>query len=166
MLDSFGGEKRAIVTERRVFDVRCDALLIDLRGKDRAYPGLVSRGSYAFTQRVGRYIHEQDQNGLLVKSARCEGVNGAIFKPERLSGVRHRTYLTYRLDIAGDTLRRRTHAGPEVACVRADRARLTRSRRDDAGGARSHPTLARQRARQRIIGRSRPLSRAQAIASG
>jgi hypothetical protein len=96
--DSFGSEKREIVTERRVFDVRCDALLVDLRGKERAYPELTSRTSYAFTHEVGRYIHEQGLNGLLTRSARCEGTNAAIFKPERLSKVRHKAYLTYRLD--------------------------------------------------------------------
>jgi RES domain len=102
VLDSFAGENREIVTERRVFDVRCDALLIDLRGKEIAYPDLTNRTSYAFTHRVGRYMYEQGQNGLLVRSARCDGVNAAIFKPERLSDVRHRTYLTYRLNPAQD----------------------------------------------------------------
>lgn len=103
VLDSFAGEDREIVTDRRAFDVRCDALLIDLRGKETAYPGLTSRSSYAFTQRLGRYLHEQDQNGLLVHSARCDGINAAVFKPQRLSNVRHRTYLTYRLNAARNT---------------------------------------------------------------
>ena len=101
--DSFADEDRVVVTDRRTFDVRCDALLIDLRGKERAYPQLVSRTSYAFTQRLGRYVHEQDQNGLLVRSARCDGVNGCVFKPERLSNVRDRAYLTYRLNAVRDT---------------------------------------------------------------
>ena len=101
--DSFADLDRLVVTDRRVFDVRCDALLIDLRGREGAYPQLVSRTSYAFTQRIGRYVHAQDQNGLLVRSARCDGVNGCVFKPERLSNVRHRAYLTYRLQPARDT---------------------------------------------------------------
>jgi hypothetical protein len=103
VLDSFAGEDREIVTERRVFDVRCDALLIDVRGKEVAYRELTSRTSYAFTHRVGRYVHEQDLNGLLVHSARCDGINAAIFKAERLSNVRHRLYLTYRLNAVRDT---------------------------------------------------------------
>ena len=102
VLDSFAGEDREIVTERRVFDVRCAALLIDLRGKEAAYPGLTSRASYTFTHEVGRYVHEQALNGLLVRSARCDGINAAIFKPERLSNARHRTYLTYRLNAVRD----------------------------------------------------------------
>lgn len=103
VLDSFADEDREIVTERRVFDVRCEALLIDLRGKEAAHPDLTSRASYTFTHRVGRYVHEQDLNGLLVRSARCDGTNAALFKPERLSNVRHRTYVTYRLNAVRDT---------------------------------------------------------------
>jgi RES domain len=104
VLDSFPDAAREIRTERRVFDVRCDALLVDLRGKEKTHPGLTSRTSYAFTHEVGRYAHAQGLNGLLTPSARCDGVNAAIFKPERLSNVRHRTYLTYRLNLAQDTL--------------------------------------------------------------
>lgn len=109
--DSFGDEAREIVTERRLFDVRCDALLIDLRGKAKRYPELVSRTSYRFTHEVGRYVHEQELNGLLTRSARCDGINAAVFKPERLSRVRHRSYLTYRLDLARDTLSAERTAG-------------------------------------------------------
>jgi len=84
-------------------NVRCEALLLDLRGKEAAYPDLTSRTSYAFTQRLGLYVHEQDLNGLLVHSARCNSTNAAIFKHERLSNVRHGTYLTYRLNGVQDT---------------------------------------------------------------
>lgn len=104
VMDSFPDEDREILTERRVFDVRCDALLIDLRGKEARYPDLTSRKSYAFTQQVGLYIHEQNLNGLLVRSARCNGTNAAIFKPERLSNVRERAALTYRLNAVRDSL--------------------------------------------------------------
>jgi hypothetical protein len=103
VLDSFAGEDREIVSERRLFDVRCDALLIDLRCKEANCPDLVSRTSYAFTHQVGRYVHEQDLNGLLTRSARCDGTNAVVFKAERLSNVRDRRFLTYRLNVARDT---------------------------------------------------------------
>ncbi|MFN7572827.1 MAG: RES family NAD+ phosphorylase [Betaproteobacteria bacterium] len=102
--DSYPDEQREIVTDRRVLDVRCDALLIDLRGKEAATPALRSRSSYALTQQVGRTIHEQGLNGLLARSARCDGSIAAVFKPERLSRVRDRNFLTYRLDLARDRL--------------------------------------------------------------
>ncbi len=103
LMDSFAGEDRDILGERRVYDVRCEALLIDLRGKERRYPDLVHRGSYAFTQRLGAFLHGQGSNGVLVRSARCKGVNGAVFQRERLSDVRERMLLTYRCNPAGDT---------------------------------------------------------------
>lgn len=102
LMDAFAGEEREIVGERRLFDVRCDALLIDLRGKDRKYPDLIDRTSYAFTQTLGAFLHEQGSNGMLVRSARSKGVNGAILRRERLSNVRERMLLTYRCNPARD----------------------------------------------------------------
>lgn len=96
VIDSFAGEDRVITGERRVFDVRCDGLLIDLRDRESEFPDLVSRKSYAFAQTVGAFLYDQGSNGLLVHSARWAAINGAILKPERLSNVRERMLLTYR----------------------------------------------------------------------
>jgi len=102
LTDSYATEDRSIAGERRLFDVRCDALLIDLRGREAAYPDLVSRASYAFTQSLGNFLVEQGANGLLARSARCDGVNAAIFRRGRLSNVRDRMLLTYRCNPAQD----------------------------------------------------------------
>ena len=40
VMDSFPAEDREIVGERRVLDVRCDALLVDLRGREKKEPRL------------------------------------------------------------------------------------------------------------------------------
>lgn len=93
--DSFAGEDRPVRNERRVFDVRCDAILLDLRGKERDQPRLLDRRSYDFTQPLGAYLQAQGSNGLLVKSARCDGLNAALFRPEALSRVRDVCHLTY-----------------------------------------------------------------------
>jgi hypothetical protein len=103
LLDSYGELDRVIVTDRRVCDVRCDALLIDLRGKHAEFPDLVRRDRYTFTHQVGRIVREQDLSGLLVKSARCDGINGAIFRPERLSNVREKMFVTYKVNVVRDT---------------------------------------------------------------
>lgn len=102
LTDSYAPEDRVITGERRLFDVRCDALLVDLRGRETAYPDLVSRSSYAYTHTLGDFLVEQGANGILVKSARCNGVNGALFRPERLSNVREKMLLTYRCNPAQD----------------------------------------------------------------
>jgi hypothetical protein len=102
LMDSFAGEGRPIRNERRVFDVRCDAILIDLRGKEASEARLVERASYAYTQPLGAYLQAQGTNGLLVKSARCDGWNGAIFRAAALSRVRDLCHLTYTMNPTED----------------------------------------------------------------
>jgi len=103
LLDSYGDLDRTIISDRRVCDVHCSALLIDLRGKHAQYPDLVRRDSYDFTHQVGRYAHEQDLSGLLVLSARCDGINAAILRADRLSNVREKLFLTYRINVVRDS---------------------------------------------------------------
>ena len=92
--DSFPTEKE-IVGERRVFEVRCEAILIDLRHAPE--PRLVARDDYSFTQQLGRYLWRRAQSGLLAPSARARGVTAAILRADALSDVRDLCYLTYRL---------------------------------------------------------------------
>jgi hypothetical protein len=95
--DSFALE-REIVGERRVFLVRCEAILIDLR-KARE-PRLIDRADYSFTQQLGAYLAQRAQSGLLAPSARGPGIAAAILRPEVLSGVRDLCFLTYRMNPA------------------------------------------------------------------
>ncbi|MFZ5595203.1 MAG: RES family NAD+ phosphorylase [Pseudomonadota bacterium] len=97
VMDSYAAEDRTIIADRRVFSVRCDAILIDLRGKEGRFPQLVS-SDYSFTQQLGGYLHEKEQNGLLVKSARCAGVNSAVFTPRVLSSPADVCYLSYTMN--------------------------------------------------------------------
>jgi len=92
--DSFRLDKE-IVGERRVFQVRCEAILIDLR--QAREPRLVDKRDYGFTQQLGRHLWRRAQSGLLAPSARARGVSAAILRPEALSEVRDLCFLTYRL---------------------------------------------------------------------
>jgi len=87
---------REFVGERRVFQVRCEAILIDLRKAKE--PRLVARNDYSFTQQLGAYLSQRAQSGLLAPSARGPGTAAAILRPEALSGVRDLCYLTYRMN--------------------------------------------------------------------
>ncbi len=87
---------REIVGERRVFHVRCEAILIDLRNANE--PRLVERNDYRFTQQLGAYLSQRAQSGLLAPSARGPGTAAAILRPEALSEVRDLCYLTYRMN--------------------------------------------------------------------
>ena len=100
VMDSFAGLDRTIAGERRVFDVRCDAILIDLRAARE--PRLTDRRDYGFTWKVGRYLWERSQSGLLARSARAAGTTAAMFRPEPLTDVRDRCFLTYRMNPAQD----------------------------------------------------------------
>jgi hypothetical protein len=87
---------REIVGERRVFQVRCEAILIDLRKAKE--PRLVDRNDYGFTQPLGAYLSRRAQSGLLAPSARGPGTAAAILRAEALSDVRDVCYLTYRVN--------------------------------------------------------------------
>lgn len=95
LMDSFPDEDRCIAGERRVCTVRCDATLVDLRGCESEAPSLLDRRSYAFAQQVGAFVRDRGDAGLMVRSARCDGTNVAIFEPANLSAVRERCFLTY-----------------------------------------------------------------------
>lgn len=97
--DSFPGLDREVVGERRVFNVRCEAILIDVRTARE--PALVHPRDYSFTQELGRHLWRRAQSGLLAPSARTRGTTAAILRAGALSDVRDLCFLTYRL--AGDT---------------------------------------------------------------
>jgi len=103
--DSFPDEDREIVAERRILRTRCDAIMIDLRGKERVEKRLVDRSDYGYAQQLGRYLKRQHQNGLLVRSARGSGTNAAVFLPDVLSNVRDLCFLTYRMNPTRDQVR-------------------------------------------------------------
>ncbi len=63
VMDSYAAEHRVVRGERRVFNARCDGILVDLRGKQRQEPRLIDRRDYGFTQQFGRYLKDQGQNG-------------------------------------------------------------------------------------------------------
>jgi hypothetical protein len=123
LTDSFPREDREIVGERRVLYVRCDAILIDLRGVERRERRLVARGDYAFTQALGRYLKAQRQNGLLVRSARGSGHSAAVLEPDVLSDVRDAFFLTYRTNPTRDLVRVQRSPGRRWLEVRPSRLR-------------------------------------------
>ena len=121
--DSYPDLDRDIVGERRAFRVRCDAILIDLRGKERRERRLVDRNDYGFTQQLGRYLRDQRQSGLLAVSARWAGRNAAVFRPEALSDVRDLCALRYIMNPARDTVRVERVKGRRWMAVRPSRLR-------------------------------------------
>jgi hypothetical protein len=73
--------------------------------KERRQKRLLDRRDYRYTQALGRYLWEQNQNGLLVHSARCCGTNAVISTPSFFSRVRELCFLTYRVNPTRDLVR-------------------------------------------------------------
>lgn len=85
-----------VYIERKVFQVRCTASLLNFIPKLDAFPALVDPVSYHLTHQVGTRIHHEGHPGLLSRSARHEGKIYAIFNSHVLTNPRTLCYLTYR----------------------------------------------------------------------
>ncbi len=95
VLASFPDERADVVADRRVITVKCSGILVSLFGKELDWPALVAPDDYTFTNALGGYLKSQGQNGVLTRSARCNGTNGSIFKQSVLSNARDTYFLTY-----------------------------------------------------------------------
>lgn len=91
------GLDEVVVRERAVYRVRCRAILIDLRGKQKSFAKLLA-DDYGFTQQIGRRMNREGHPGILVPSARIKGTNLVIFNPDVLSDPWLHCYLTYFFD--------------------------------------------------------------------
>ena len=102
------GERESIIGERKVYWVRCDAALADLRSRITAYPDLINPDSHLFTQGIGARLKREGHPGLVTRSARCEGENYGVLNPTVLSNPQHCCSLTYRLLAGGVEVERET----------------------------------------------------------
>jgi hypothetical protein len=110
-LTDAGMETESVITERRVFKVHASGILVDLRGKEKKFPDLIS-DRYDFTHRLGDYLYSAGQRGLLVQSARdAGGTNIAAFTPDILSDPRHQLYVSYMLENGAVRLSLGTYRG-------------------------------------------------------
>lgn len=95
------GERESITGERKVYWVRCDAALLDLRPRVPTYPDLIDPDSYQFTQAIGARLKREGHPGLVTRSARCEGESYGVLNPAVLSNPQDCCPLTYRLTPGG-----------------------------------------------------------------
>lgn len=92
------GNHGPIIRERAVYLVHCRALLIDLTGKAKAFPGLVA-DDYGLTHQIGERLHQEGHPGLLAPSTRHAGGTTLVaLTPVVLSSPRSFCYLTYSCD--------------------------------------------------------------------
>lgn len=89
-----------VVIERKVYLVRCDAALLDFIPKIDEFPALIDSSSHHLTHQIGARMNHDGHPGLISRSARCEGLNYAVFNPHVLTSPRQLCYLTYRTEAA------------------------------------------------------------------
>jgi len=100
------GERASITGERKVYWVRCDAALVDLRTKAEEYPDLIHPSSYRFTRGIGARLYREGHPGLVARSARCDGENYGVLNKSVLSAPHSCCSLTYRLTREGVVVER------------------------------------------------------------
>lgn len=93
-IDNIESEK-TIMKKRSLFNVFCDALVINLLGKEESHPELISN-DYTFTYELGKSIREGGYPGLMSASARhLSGKNVSIFKKSVLKNAKFLQPLHY-----------------------------------------------------------------------
>jgi len=98
LLCDAGFESEAVVIERKIYAVACDAALLDLRNLSAEYRDILHPRDYSFSHTVGQRIHREGHPGLRVESVRDpHGENFAIFNPNVLTNPKVNCFLTYRL---------------------------------------------------------------------
>ncbi len=95
------GVRESITAERKIYGVRCDAALIDLRPQVTLFPSLVDMEHYHSTQPIGARLKREGHPGLVSCSARCDGDVYAVLNANVLSGASIQSYLTYQLTAQG-----------------------------------------------------------------
>jgi hypothetical protein len=118
LLSDAGFERLAVIAERKVYSVACNAARLNFRQAE-AHPNLLHPSDYAFCQSVGARIHREGHPGLLTRSVRRPaGENTAVLNPAVLSNPRQNCQLTYRLERERIVVEKQ----PEVAWLTLDTA--------------------------------------------
>lgn len=98
-LTDAGFEKEKVIGERKLYEVACDAALVDLRPVTITDSGLLHKTDYATAQLVGARLHREWHPGLVTRSVRhAAGQNYVVLNPNVLSNPRQHCQMTYRLE--------------------------------------------------------------------
>ena len=98
-LTDAGFEKEKVMGERNLYEVACDAALVDLRPLATPQSGLMHKTDYSTPQSVGARLHREGHPGLVTASVRhAAGQNYVVLNPDVLSNPRNHGQLTYRLE--------------------------------------------------------------------
>ncbi len=99
LLTDAGFERERVIGERKVYEVACNAALVDLRPVAAKQTGLMHKSDYSFAQQVGARLHREGHPGLVTRSVRhTAGHNYAVLNPDVLADPRLHCQLRYQLE--------------------------------------------------------------------
>jgi RES domain len=99
LLNDAGFIQDGMVSQRGVYAVQCDCVLINLKEKVLQYPQIINNKEYAYCQSIGSRLHFEGHPGLVSRSVRNKnGETYVIFRPQVLSNPRIINYFTYELN--------------------------------------------------------------------
>jgi hypothetical protein len=99
------GVNEIIYRERAIYNIFCQGILIDLRGKEQQYPQLIAQ-DYSFTHQIGGRLAKEGHPGLVAPSARyAKGSNVVAFSEKILSYPRLIHYLNYYINPMNSSVR-------------------------------------------------------------
>ncbi|MCF6247703.1 MAG: RES family NAD+ phosphorylase [Desulfobacula sp.] len=107
--------------ERAIYSVHCDGIFIDLSGKVKDYPEMVS-DDYSFCNLIGKKIQKEGHPGIFYASARTKGNNLAVFNPKVLSNPLNNCYLTYIFSTRNKIIRIEREVDKEFLTIDAENA--------------------------------------------
>lgn len=91
-------EHEGVSIERKVYQVQCDAALVDFRPEIERAPALIHPDDYSATQQLGKRLKGEGFPGLVTKSARCGGDTFGVLNPVVLSAPVFECSLNYRIE--------------------------------------------------------------------
>lgn len=98
-LSDAGFQKEKVMGERKLYEVACDAALVDLRPLTATHTDLMHKTDYSISQSVGARLHREGHPGLVTASVRhAVGQNYVVLNPDVLSNPQQHCQLTYRLE--------------------------------------------------------------------
>ncbi|MDT8384537.1 MAG: RES family NAD+ phosphorylase [Gammaproteobacteria bacterium] len=107
LLEDAGWEDvEGVISERKVYNVRIDAGLLNFLPRLDAFPSLIDPEHYHYTHQIGARIKHDGHPGLISRSARCEGTVYAIFNARVLSNPRPACFLSYRIESGSVSIER------------------------------------------------------------
>lgn len=96
LLTDAGFAKPGVSVERKIYTVRCDAALIDLRKIAAESKALTHSSDYTLTHQIGGRLHKEGHPGLISKSARHSGDVFAVLNQDVLSNPKNVCFLSYK----------------------------------------------------------------------